>query len=176
MHDTDRPATVYEGRYLRVVKRDRWEYATRPNATGVVGVVALHDDGRIVLIEQYRVPAGARVIEIPAGLAGDDDDGESLLDAAQRELKEETGYTARHWRPLVTGMSSPGMTDETITFFLATGLQKRGSGGGVDGEDITVHEVDFNNLMPWLNQQVAAGKRINLTLLASVFAATTVGE
>lgn len=173
MADDNTIETVYEGRFLRVLKRGRWEYVSRTKSTGVVAIVALHDDGRVVLVEQHRPPANGVVIELPAGLAGDIDDTESLLVAAKRELEEETGYSAKHWEPLCTGLSSAGLTDEAVTFFMASGLAKTAAGGGVEGESITMHEVPINEIMPWLHAAVAAGKQMDMKLLAGVFAATT---
>lgn len=174
MSNENTPETVYQGRFLQVMKRGRWEYATRVKATGVVAVVALHDDGRVVLVEQHRPPADGSVLELPAGLAGDTDQTETLLDAAKRELEEETGYTAAHWQPLTTGFSSAGLTDERVTFFRATGLTKSARGGGVDGEDIAVHEVPLAELMPWLQSRTGQGVSIALTLLAGVYAASEI--
>lgn len=162
---------VYEGRFLQIAKRGRWEYVTRVGATGVVAVVALHGDGRVVLVEQHRPPVNGSVIELPAGLAGDTDDQESLLTAAQRELEEETGYSAASWRCLFTGCSSAGLTDEVLTYFLATDLKKTGAGGGVEGETIKVHEVATDGLMRWIEEQVHAGLQIDAKLLAGVYAA-----
>ena len=135
------PTALYQSKHLAVHQRGRWQYVTRPNATGVIAIVAQHDDGRIVLIEQHRPPVNAQVIELPAGLVGDDGDpDEPLVRAAQRELEEETGYTARDWRQLTTASSSAGLTDEAVTFFLATGLTKTGPGGGItiDASGITL--------------------------------------
>ncbi len=64
--------TVCEGRFLRLVKRGRWEYATRKTVTGVVAIVAMTADDKVIIVEQGRPPAGGRVIELPAGLAGDE--------------------------------------------------------------------------------------------------------
>lgn len=166
------PTALYQSKFLAVLQRGRWQYATRPNAAGVVAIVAQHDDGRIVLIEQYRPPVNARVIELPAGLVGDDGDpNEPLVEAAKRELEEETGYTARHWRQLTTASSSAGITDEAVTFLLATGLTKTSPGGGIDGEDITLHEVPHDTLRPWLDQQQAEGKHVAASLLAGLWTA-----
>ena len=171
------PVTAFEGRFLRVVKRGNWEFATRTNATGVVAIVALHDDGRIVLVEQHRPPANASVIELPSGLAGDTGDNESLLSAAKRELEEETGYTARHWTRLLTSLSSAGLTDEAITFYLAKGLCKTGAGGGCGSESIKVHEVPLRSLPSWLESVAESDRKIDMKLLAGVYAATcTVGS
>ena len=164
--------TVYQGRFLRVVKRGDWEFATRTKATGVVAIVALHDDGRVVLVEQDRPPVDAHVIELPSGLAGDTSDDETLLDAAKRELEEETGYTAREWTRLLTGLSSAGLTDEAITFYLAEGLSKTAAGGGVGSESIKVHEVALQSLPSWLESMTASNRKIDMKLLAGIYAAT----
>ncbi len=162
---------LYSGRYLQVRSRDGWEYATRPNATGVVAIVALHDDGRVVLIEQTRPAVGGRVVELPAGLAGDGDVGESMLAAAKRELLEETGYEATAWVELFTGLSSAGLTDEAVTYFLATGLNKTGAGGGVDGEAIDVHEVAVDRLIEWIAERARAGVHVDAKLFSGIYAA-----
>lgn len=162
---------LYRGRFLDLVSRDGWEYATRPNATGVVAIVALHDDGRVVLIEQARPAVGGRVVELPAGLAGDGDVGESMLVAAKRELLEETGCQATAWVELFTGLSSAGLTDEAVTYFLATGLSKTGAGGGVDGEAINVHEVAVDRLIEWIAERARAGVHVDAKLFSGIYAA-----
>ena len=163
--------TMYNGKYLQVHKRGTWEYVTRPNATGIVVIVALHDDGRLIVIEQYRPAVKSNVIELPAGLVGDIDDTESLLTAAQRELEEETGYTAANWTQLYDVLSSSGLTDEESTFFLATQLTKTSEGGGVEDEDITIHEVPLTELEPWLAQKKDSCK-IASKLFTGIYMAT----
>ncbi len=163
--------TICEGRFLRLVKRGRWEYATRKTATGVVAIVALTPDDKVIIVEQSRPPAGGRVIELPAGLAGDEGNDELLVTAARRELQEETGYVAESWTRLTCGLSSSGLTDEAVTFFLAEGLTRAGAGGGVDGEAITVHEVAFEQVADWLAVQVGEGAQFDLKLLAGLYAA-----
>ena len=166
-------SSQYQGRFLSVVKRGAWEYVTRPNATGVVAIIALHDDDRVVLVEQYRPPVDASMIELPAGLVGDEADDETLLDAARRELEEEAGYTARQWARLATACSSPGMTDEKITFFLARGLTKTGPGGGVASESIRFHEVPWADLAEWLAKATRENRLTDMKLLAGLYAAST---
>ncbi len=87
---------------------------------GAVGVVALDDEGRIMMIRQYRHPVRAALWELPAGLL--DVAGEPASRAAARELAEEAGLTARDWDVLVDVYSSPGMTDEAYRVFLARGI------------------------------------------------------
>ena len=88
--------TVAEGKFIRLVRKGTWEYVTRKGVCGIVAMVALTDDGKLVFVEQDRPPVGKRVVELPAGLAGDKagEEDEALADAARRELLEETGYEA----------------------------------------------------------------------------------
>src|ERR1017187_9697315 len=90
--DSDR-RILAEGRHLRFVERNGWEFVERKNVTGIAILVALTDWGGVLLVEQHREPVGARVLELPAGLAGDEGE-ESAESAANRELVEETGYRA----------------------------------------------------------------------------------
>lgn len=146
--DKDAPEQiVWEGQWLVMHKRGRWEYVSRARNIGAAVIVAL-DEGHILLVEQYRVALGCRSLELPAGLIGDDDGGagEDPLDAAKRELEEETGYSAATWENLGEFMSSPGMTSEGFTLLKATNLTKTGPGGGVAGEDIVVHRVKISEL------------------------------
>jgi len=91
-----------------------------------VAVVALDPQARVLLVRQYRHPVGAYLWELPAGLL--DRPGEPALDAAQRELAEETGTAARQWHTLVDMYPSPGMTGERVRVFLARDLHWAGGG------------------------------------------------
>lgn len=161
---------VWQGRHLNMAVRGRWEFAERRAISGIVGIVAVTDDGKLLLTEQYRPPVDARVIELPAGLAGDAPgrEGESLETAARRELLEETGYEARRLRRLCRGTSSAGICDEVVTLFLATGLEKRGQGGGDDAEVILVHEVPVDGIEPWLQEQEKRGVVVDLKVHAAL--------
>ncbi|MFJ2541279.1 NUDIX domain-containing protein [Microbacterium sp. NPDC087589] len=88
--------------------------------TGAVAVLALDDEGRVLLIQQYRHPIRHRDWELPAGLL--DVAGEEPLEAARRELAEEADLVAAHWEPLVSTWTTPGGNDELIHLFLATGV------------------------------------------------------
>src|SRR4051812_37662315 len=86
--------TLFTGKHLTVVAKGNWEFVTRMTKNPAVTIVAITGDDCVVLVEQFRIPAGERVIEIPAGLSGDTPgtEGEPLLESAKRELLEETGY------------------------------------------------------------------------------------
>lgn len=163
--------TLYAGRQLSLARRGHWEFATRHNASGVVALVAVTDEANLLLVEQARPPLGKRVIELPAGLAGDiiGEESESLATAAQRELLEETGYEAQDARLLTEGPSSAGLTDEMISFFLMTGLTKTGAGGGDASEDIIVHEVPLAELPEWLEKRRQAGWAIDPKIYVGLF-------
>ncbi len=158
-----------EGKFLRLVREGKWEHAERTNAYGIVLLAAITDDDHLVLVEQYRSPVKSRVIELPAGLCGDDVAGEPLESAAGRELIEETGYQAREIRTLTTGPVSAGMTTEQITLFLATGLTKVEAGGGVEGEDIETHLVPLADVPAFLDAKMKAGVQVDTKLWSALW-------
>lgn len=163
--------TIAEGRFLELCRRDDWEFVHRRIGRAVVAVIALDTDDRLVLVEQFRPAIGAGVIELPAGLVGDgiDDAKENALAAARRELMEETGFEAESWIPLPSVVSSAGLTDERVELFLARGLHRVGSGGGIESEAITVHQVPLSNLIPWLGRKIDSGFSVD----GRVYAAPT---
>ena len=152
------------------VARGRWEYVQRKNVSGIVGIVPVTADGKLVLVEQYRPPVASGVIELPAGLAGDvpGRSGEAFESAARRELLEETGYEATEMVKVFEGVMSPGISDEQISFFLATGLKKSGRGGGDSSEDIVVHEVAIDNIVQWLAECRDRGLLVDLKIYAAL--------
>lgn len=162
---------LFEGQFLRLVRQGRWEFAQRVHSARAVIIVALTDDCRVVLVEQYRVPLSRRVIEFPAGMVGDEPlcREEPLIVAARRELLEETGYQAGVLREVFCGACSAGLTDEQVTFFLASGLQKVASGGGVHGEDIQIHEIPLASCDVWLEQQRTNGMLLDARLLTGLY-------
>lgn len=160
----------YRGRFLGFKERDRWEYAYRTNASGVVVLVPVTDAGELVLVEQYRIPVQSRVIELPAGLVGDNGDlEEAYKTAAQRELIEETGFQAERLEELLTSPSTPGMADEMITIFFASGLKRVGPGGGDSNENITVHLVPLETAVEWLDARQAEGIMLDPKIYAGLF-------
>lgn len=160
----------YRGRYLSLLERDGWEFATRSNASGVVVIIPVTESGEVVLVEQYRKPVAASVIELPAGLVGDlADPDEPILAAARRELVEETGYAAGKLEILMACPSSAGMSDEIITFVLATELERIGPGGGDSSEEIEVIAVPLVQVDAWLARQQAAGKPMDPKIFAALY-------
>lgn len=124
--DVARSETVYNG-YVWDVREDTFRYGPASlvrhylDHTGAVAVVALDDDGRVLLIQQYRHPIGTRDWEIPAGLL--DVEGEDPRDTAVRELAEEADLVADTWEELGSFTPSPGGSSEVIHIFLATGVR-----------------------------------------------------
>lgn len=131
----------YEGKWIRVIKRNGWEFVERTNVTGIVAIIPITNEGNIVLVKQYREPLQKTVVEIPAGLVGDQDKGETIETAARRELLEETGYYANTLKELGTFPVSPGISTEQLTYVIATNLEKRTDKVGVEGEQIEVFEL-----------------------------------
>ena len=170
MTDNDK-RIIWRGSHLDLVMRGSWEFVERKNLRGIVCIVALTDDGKIVLVEQYRPPVSSRVIELPAGLVGDlpGQESEALEAAARRELIEETGYDAGRMERLFDGVPSAGLCDEHITFFLATELAKVGPGGGDHNEDITVHETPLDGLLDYLDSRVRTGVKVDAKIFSPLY-------
>lgn len=165
------PEVLASGKFLRLVRRDGWEWAERTNTSGVVVIAALTPAGEVLLVEQDRMPVGARVLEMPAGLAGDvaGAEDEALAEAARRELVEETGWDAEHLEEVTGGPVSAGMTSETLTFFRATGLRRVGNGGGDPSEDIVVHAVPLAGVEAWIRARQSEGVLVDPKVYAGLY-------
>lgn len=120
--------TVWEGMFIRSIiftykdhsgNLRNWEAVERVNSNGIIAVVPVTKNGELLLIRQFRPVVNNFAIEFPAGL---NDKGESLIDAAKRELIEETGYTAEEFIFLAEGPLSSGMSTEIMTVFLAKNI------------------------------------------------------
>ena len=154
---------IGKGRFLQLVLDGRWEIAERVNASGAVAIIAVTKDKEYVLTDQFRPAVGRNVIDLPAGLCGDiigqEDEAAEL--SAQRELEEETGFRAKTLRHLDDCPSSPGLTNEVISYFIARGVTRVAEGGGVEHENIVVQTPRLRTIKKWLKDQVAAGKMID---------------
>lgn len=162
---TDDPEEiVWQGRYVTAKRKGRWEYVSRARNIKAAMILAI-DEGHVILVEQFRFPLGQNCLEFPAGLVGDEEEGEDVLPAAARELEEETGYRAGRIERVGEFFSSPGMVSESFTLVRAFDLQKIGEGGGVEGENITVHRVALSDIDGFIALRRAAGCAIDARLL-----------
>ncbi len=177
MTQTAPKVIVAEGKFLRLARRGHWEYAERNNASGAVVIVAVTKEGKLILTEQFRVPVQAAVIELPAGLVGDipGEEDEAWATAAQRELLEETGYLAKKVKQVAGGPISAGFGNEMISLFLAQGLKKVEAGGGVEGEDIRIHEIAVSRVPAWLRKKEREGLLVDPKVFAGLYFAQQAG-
>jgi ADP-ribose pyrophosphatase len=159
------PAEVmWAGKYLRALKRGKWEYASRANNIGAVVILA-ETDGKMILIDQPRVPPDCRCIELPAGLVGDEDADATPESTALNELEQETGFTADRIERLGYFYASPGMVSEGFTLVRAHGVRRVGEGGGDENEDIKVHLVPRAEIGNFIEQKRAEGFGVDVKLL-----------
>lgn len=161
---------VWKGRFLEMHVAPwgdggQWEFVRRTRGIGAAVILALTDAREVVLVEQYRPALGRAAIELPAGLVGDETEGEEAFASAQRELFEETGFEAAHWESFGEFASSPGMVGEIFHFYRATGLKRVGAGGGVDNEGIVVHIVPLDGISAFLASARARGCVVDTRLL-----------
>ena len=163
--------TLFNGRWLTLKRRGTWEYAERVSPRGAVIVVALTDDDEVLFVEQYRPPIQSLTIEMPAGLIGDLEGAadEDPCASAERELVEETGYSASRIELVMSGPSSAGMSTEQVTFVRAFGLRQVSEGGGDGTEQIVVHKVPRGDCARWLAERMRAGFSIDPKLYAGLY-------
>lgn len=175
MRDTaaeEKEITVWEGRFIVAKTKGKWEYVSRARNIRAAVIVAIEDgpfgeaqDRHVLLVEQYRVPLGRNCLELPAGLIGDETEGEAVETAAARELEEETGYRPAKITDLGYYCSSPGMVSEGFNLLRAEGLEKVSEGGGVEGENIIVHRVKLDTLPAFVAEKRAEGVAIDVRLI-----------
>ena len=164
LDDLPPPEVMWAGKYVRVLKRDRWEYASRANNINAVVILA-ELEGKLILIDQPRVPLDCRCLELPAGLVGDHDPDATPESTAIKELEEETGFTAERVERLGDFYASPGMLSESFTLVRAHGVRRIGEGGGDENEDINVHLVPRAEVLNFIEQKRAEGFGIDVKLL-----------
>lgn len=168
-HRTGRVITVRQDVVIPVVG-DRFtrDVVVHP---GAVGILALDDQERVLLVSQYRHPVGHRLLEAPAGLL--DVPGEPYQDAAVRELYEEGHVRARDWRVLIDAFTSPGMTTESIRVYLARNLEHV-----PDGDRHVGHAEEADMPVVWaplpdVVAAILAGRLHNAVLCLAALAAWT---
>ena len=166
------PDIVWRGKYLEVKKLDTWEWVGRTRGVSAAVILAVDEgpfgeaqDRHVILVEQYRVPLGRQCLELPAGLVGDEEQGEEAATAAIRELEEETGYRADRMVDLGRFHASPGMSSEGFTLLRAEGLTKVGEGGGLESEDIIVHRVPIADVPAFVESKRAEGAAMDVKML-----------
>lgn len=158
---------VYSGKHLDFIQFSyrqggrlrQWEGTRRKKCYGVVDILTLTNDNKIVLVEQLRPSIGGKCIEFPGGLM--DKKGESARQCAKRELEEETDYGARKMRKLFFGPVSPRKYSESSTIFLATDLYFIGKGKKGDDARIKVWVISLDKAEEFLSRQKAKGKAIH---------------
>jgi ADP-ribose pyrophosphatase len=160
----DQVETVWQGRFITVKKSGTWEYVGRARGIQAAVILAV-DQGDVILVEQYRVPLGQRCLELPAGLVGDEEEGEAVETSAARELEEETGYRPAQVERIGFFYSSPGMVSEGFTLVRATGLEKVSDGGGEGDEDITVHRVPLAGIVDFVAAKRAEGVAVDVRIM-----------
>lgn len=163
-----------EGKFLRLERNGPWEYTRRVNCAGAVCIVAVTDAQELVLIRQFRQAVGAMVIEVPAGLVGDEHEmaDESFIDAGLRELEEEAGFRATRGELLITFPSCAGLSAESIHMIRAYELTEIHAGGGIGNEQIERALVPIATLAQWLDAEQRAGARIDPKVYMAGFLVT----
>lgn len=166
MSDHDNPAAevMWQGKYIRAIRKGRWEYASRTNDVRAVVILA-EFEGKVVLIDQPRVAVGGRCIELPAGLVGDENRNATIEGTAIKELEEETGFTAERIERLGDFHASPGMLSESFTLVRACGVSKVGEGGGTEHEDIDVHLIPRADIPAFVTRKRSEGFAVDVKLL-----------
>jgi ADP-ribose pyrophosphatase len=166
-HGDEPDEIMWQGRFITAKRKGKWEYVSRARGIRAAVILAVDVEDHVILVEQFRVPLGRPCIELPAGLIGDHEhvEGEEDATAAARELEEETGYHAEHMEVIGEFWSSPGMVSESFTLLRAHGLTKVGDGGGVEGENITVHRVKRSGIAQAIADWRKRGYCIDVRLL-----------
>lgn len=163
--DAETERTVWAGNFIATKVKGKWEYVSRTRGIKAAVILAIDAEDHVILVEQFRVPLGRPCIEFPAGLIGDNGENEDATAAANRELEEETGYRAARMDVVGEFYSSPGMVSESFTLLRAQDLTLVGPGGGVDGEDITVHRVPAAGIAEFIAGARQRGLGIDVRLL-----------
>ena len=168
MTEDSKPTLLFQGKHLKFLDRNGWEYVEHCTAPEAAMVVALTDRGEIVLTEEFRPAMNAFVIALPSGLVGDEGPEDAVV-AARRELREETGHAAARFLRLARGPGSAGQSSERITFFLAEGVRAAGEQAEHDRGKIRVHVVPVARLLAWARARERAGAVVDPKIYAGLW-------
>ncbi|HEY9553199.1 NUDIX hydrolase [Allosphingosinicella sp.] len=164
--------TVWQGKFIAAKRQGKWEFVSRTRGVSAAVILAVDEgpfgeaqDRHVLLVEQFRVPLDRNCLELPAGLVGDEEEGEAADVAAIRELEEETGYRADRMVDLGRFHASPGMSSEGFTLLRAEGLTKTGEGGGTEHENIIVHRVRLEDVPAFVEAKRAEGVAMDVKML-----------
>ena len=164
------PEVIHEGRHMVFLRRAGWEYVEHRTAPEAVMIVAITPAEEIVLAEEFRPPMNAPVLSLPAGLIGDEGP-EEAIDAARRELLEETGHEAASLEWLARGPGSAGQSSEMVTFFLARDARRVSEQAAHDAGKISVHVVPIRALLAWTRAREGDGKVVDPKIWAGLYLA-----
>lgn len=157
------------GRFVRLLRRDGWEFIDQPGLRGLVVMVAVTPTRELLLVEQHRTPLNGSTLELPAGMVGDKGEDEPFEVGAARELEEETGWRAGRMSFLTCGPASPGRTRYYYHFYRAHDLVRTGVGGGDATESITVHAAPLDDMDRWLAARAADGLHVDPKIYVGLY-------
>jgi ADP-ribose pyrophosphatase len=158
---------LLEGRHLVFLRRGDWEYVEHRTAPEAAMVVAVTRAEEIVLAEEFRPALSSPVVSLPSGLIGDEGP-EEAIEAARRELLEETGHEASSWHRLARGPGSAGQSSEMVTFFLAEGARRVGEQAPHDRGKVRVHVVPIAQLPAWARARESEGAAVDPKIWAGL--------
>src|SRR3989338_8970279 len=162
---------VHEGNFLQFVTHGEWGFIKCKNCTAIVIIVAVTKNKEVLFVEQFRPPVGKVAIEFPAGFANDGGHSkrETIVEAAKRELLEETGYRAGRLEKILEGPVSSGCSSDLVTMYLARDVEKVAEGGGDEFESISVHKVPLKEADAWLASMKRKGRLIEPKIYAGLY-------
>ncbi len=164
MMKTIKRQKIYDGKVIKVfndkvqLQNGKTAYREVVEHFQVSAIVAVDDENKVIIEKQYRYPIGKEIYEIPAGLI---DEGETPIEAAKRELLEETGYAAESWQEITSFYPSAGMHDELVHIFLAKGIKKVAEQQLDNDEVLSFELMDLDELLKKIGKkEIVDGKTV----------------